>query len=428
MRCGFVVCLFFSFEALARSGGLAAGGCDNCHSSGGGAHTVTIDAPTLQVGGTGVVTVTVRGPGAIAGLHFTASRGTLTSMSGEGTKLLNGEIVHSAPKSLSNGQATFRIQFAAPASAAGVTFAAYTVNGNRNGGSSGDSANSATRAIAIGCTAVTYYRDFDGDGVGAQGSGTTVDCTRPTGYGDRDGDCDDNDALVAPGLAERCNARDDNCNGQSDEGLSSATTWPDSDGDGFGAVSGVTATGCSSSGRAANNRDCDDSKREVNPSAAEVCNSRDDNCDGRIDEGVRARCGVGWCAQLGPTCDPAMCRPGQPTTERCNALDDDCDGTTDEDVVCPSGQACIRGQCIVTEVDDGGLPTDSTDGGPAAVVDAGSSAVDGGPGTMPPGVTDGGTPPRAPPGSTCSSTGAVWALGVLLVSRRRARPRAKSMR
>jgi streptogramin lyase len=37
--------------------------------------------------------------------------------------------------------------------------------------------------------------------------------------------------------------------------------------------------------------DCDDSDPAVSPSASEICNDRDDDCDGRTDEGVRSECG-----------------------------------------------------------------------------------------------------------------------------------------
>lgn len=36
-------------------------------------------------------------------------------------------------------------------------------------------------------------------------------------------------------------------------------------------------------------RDCDDSRSDVNPNTAEVCDHRDNNCDGAIDEGVQVR-------------------------------------------------------------------------------------------------------------------------------------------
>ncbi len=52
--------------------------------------------------------------------------------------------------------------------------------------------------------------------------------------------------------------------------------------------------------------------------STEVCNGRDDDCDGRIDEGVTNACG---------TC-------GAVPAEVCDGRDNDCDGQTDEDDVC----------------------------------------------------------------------------------------------
>ena len=61
----------------------------------------------------------------------------------------------------------------------------------------------------------------------------------------------------------------------------------------------------------------------------EVCNARDDDCDGRIDEGLRNACG-------GCEAEPM---------EACNGDDDDCDGVTDEDAECPGRDVCLRGEC-----------------------------------------------------------------------------------
>jgi hypothetical protein len=49
--------------------------------------------------------------------------------------------------------------------------------------------------------------------------GTSVyDCVGPEGDVDTAGDCDDTDADVHPGAEERCNGRDDDCDGAADEG------------------------------------------------------------------------------------------------------------------------------------------------------------------------------------------------------------------
>ena len=76
------------------------------------------------------------------------------------------------------------------------------------------------------------------------------------------GDCAPLDRDVFPGAAERCNGKDDNCDGRVDEGC-------DADGDGYSTEAG----------------DCDDSERLVNPGAFEASGNRvDDDCDGSVDE------------------------------------------------------------------------------------------------------------------------------------------------
>ncbi|MCB9529369.1 MAG: putative metal-binding motif-containing protein [Myxococcales bacterium] len=88
---------------------------------------------------------------------------------------------------------------------------------------------------------------------------------------------------------------------------------------------------------------------------AEVCDGRDDDCDGRTDEGiapVRTQCGVGACGATGErTCrDGALvdsCQPGAPGAEQCNGRDDDCDGASDEGIAAQPTQ-CGVGACGAT--------------------------------------------------------------------------------
>ena len=63
------------------------------------------------------------------------------------------------------------------------------------------------------------------------------------------------------------------------------------------------------------------------PDPVEICNGRDDDCDNEIDEGVRNSCGA---------CGPEP-------VELCNNIDDDCDGQVDE------GDACQPPGCIYHE-------------------------------------------------------------------------------
>jgi hypothetical protein len=387
--------LLSSSPTWARGGGIAASGCQGCH--GQASHTVTVDVSPTPVtpGATVTVTVTVRGSGANAGLYLTTTRGTFTVVGGQGTRLLNGDVVQASPKALSGGQATFNVQWTAPSMATGAELSAFTVLGNGDGRSGGDSTGEARRQLVSGCTGATYYRDFDGDGVGSASNGTTLDCSTPQGFSTRDGDCDDFNGTVVPGGSERCNAKDDDCDGMVDEGLSNVSTWPDVDGDGFGDRRGAVATGCSSSGRAPNDQDCDDRDPAVHPGVKETCNLKDDDCNGRADDGVRVRCGTGWCEALGITCDPLSCQPGRPLTERCNLLDDDCDGMVDEGTLCAAGQACVRGACVVTDVET-----------MVPEADGGSTPVD-----PPPAST---TPPQS-----CAAVPGVTLLAALALLRRR---------
>ncbi len=131
----------------------------------------------------------------------------------------------------------------------------------------------------------TWYRDADSDGYGDPAVSSTG-CTAPTGYVSVTGDCDDTDASVFGGASEVCDYVDNDCDGSTDEGVTT-TYYRDVDGDGYG-VSTTTIQDCSvPSGYAAVSGDCDDASASAYPGASEVCNSVDDDCDGGIDEGLK---------------------------------------------------------------------------------------------------------------------------------------------
>lgn len=347
--------------AWAKANGFASNGCAGCH-GGGQTHTVNITSSNAAPapGQAVTLTVTLQGAGINGGLYLRSGGvGTFANLSGA-TRLFQGEPLHSTPRAAAGGQVAFTVQWTAPATAGGADFEAWTVLGNGNNGSSGDSSGYAKLNLVWGCAGVTLYGDFDSDTYGGADRGVTRRCAAIPGWADRLGDCNDNDERVNPGAIEACNGKDDNCNSQVDEGLTMTSTWPDADKDGFGAINGAPATGCSTSSRASNNTDCNDSDPKIRPGVAEACNGFDDNCDGRIDEGVRIRCGAGWCARYGPTCDPLLCMPGEPRVETCNFFDDDCDGVDDDGLTCPAGEECLQGQCV-----------SASDGGTSAPADAG---------------------------------------------------------
>lgn len=108
-------------------------------------------------------------------------------------------------------------------------------------------------------------------------------------------DCDDTDPAIHLGAPERCNGRDDDCDGRVDEDLpgllpfGGAAVYPDADVDGYGddsrpivACQPLPGTTTTVTG------DCDDDDRDVNPGMYEVCDLVDDDCDGLVDEGLEA--------------------------------------------------------------------------------------------------------------------------------------------
>src|SRR5690606_22078144 len=78
-----------------------------------------------------------------------------------------------------------------------------------------------------------------------------------------------------------------------------------------------------------------------------VCDGRDDNCNGVIDEGVPNACGT--CASIPPeSCnrvdddcdgviDEGVCGGCVPMSEICDGIDNDCDDRVDESLTRPCG-------------------------------------------------------------------------------------------
>ncbi|MCA9541054.1 MAG: terpene cyclase/mutase family protein, partial [Myxococcales bacterium] len=129
-------------------------------------------------------------------------------------------------------------------------------------------------------------------------------------------------------VAEVCDNVDNNCDGNVDEGDPGGNVACDT------GERGVCAAGTRHC-RAGQLR-CE---RNQGPSP-EVCDNRDNNCDGSVDEGNPGggeACnagGQGLCSGGTTECRAGnlRCLPDvDPAIELCNGIDDDCDGTVDED-------------------------------------------------------------------------------------------------
>ena len=128
--------------------------------------------------------------------------------------------------------------------------------------------------------------DQDGDGLS--------DCSDPDQDGDgadNEADCAPADPTIHPGATEACNGADDDCDGQTDEAGADGCTdaWIDKDSDHFGA--GEPVCGCTEqAGWATEGGDCDDLDPKSHPGGTEVCGGGDEDCDGATDEGEATGC------------------------------------------------------------------------------------------------------------------------------------------
>ncbi len=203
--------------------------------------------------------------------------------------------------------------------------------------------------------APTWYADDDVDGFGDPAI-TEIACDQPSGHVADDTDCDDSDAAVFPGADEYCNGIDDDCDGATDEdtALDVSTWYADVDADGYGDPLSTDIDCEQPTDYVADARDCDDTDPSVNPSATELCDGIDNDCDGVTDEDDASDAST-WYADSdgdgygdagnttlacsrpsGYLADASDCDDGDASVhpgadEHCDGVDDDCDGTIDED-------------------------------------------------------------------------------------------------
>lgn len=130
-------------------------------------------------------------------------------------------------------------------------------------------------------------------------------------------DCDDADGTRAPGRAERCDDRDDDCDGVVDEGC-------DDDGDGFcdATLEYVGSARCPNGPG-----DCNDSDGTIRPGAPDGCDLVDQDCSGADGApGVTCgACGDGFVdPAYGEECDDGNTTGGDGCRGDCRAVE--CDG------------------------------------------------------------------------------------------------------
>ena len=195
----------------------------------------------------------------------------------------------------------------------------------------------------------TWHADADEDGFGDPGSPVEA-CEAPSGAVEDATDCDDTDPDAFPDAPERCNEVDDDCDGDIDEDVL-GTWYVDADEDGFGDAESPFDSCDPPPGYVADDTDCDDTSAAALPGGTEICDGRDNDCDGDVDEDVlltffqdadgdgwgsttvtTEACTpeVGWSRQ-GGDCDDAETGIHPSASEVCDEVDNDCDGDVDED-------------------------------------------------------------------------------------------------
>jgi len=217
---------------------------------------------------------------------------------------------------------------------------------------------------------VIYFPDTDLDGFG-DGNVTTAsgiklpsfaNCTFPNGtspfrgFASNNLDCNDRNASLTLSTPEICDGLDNNCDGRIDE----IFNITDNDADGFRswvAVPGDLHLACASFWGP---RDCNDTNRFVKPNstspncrcpatpAVETCDGFDNNCDGRVDEGLwidadndgfsSPLTDVSCCGQIpayvnarcGTDCDDARASVNPAAADVvCDGIDNNCSGLPD---------------------------------------------------------------------------------------------------
>jgi hypothetical protein len=230
-----------------------------------------------------------------------------------------------------------------------------------------------------------FYADLDADTYG-DALASVSGCTAPSGYVADDRDCDDADDTIHPGAVEVCDGVDQDCDGTIDDNATDALVYyEDADADTYGNAAS-TVTDCNApAGYVADDTDCDDAAAGTNPGAVEIpYDGIDQDCangdlvDVDGDGSIGAGAGGPDCADGDPSVNPSA-------TELADGVDQDCDGIVDEgtdwydddgDGFAEAGGDCDDANAAASpalvEVD----PCDTVDNDCDGVVDDGTSCFD----------------------------------------------------
>lgn len=180
-----------------------------------------------------------------------------------------------------------------------------------------------------------YYTDLDADGFGDDAT-LQVSCVVLSGRVTQGGDCDDQDKVSFPGGVEVCDKADNDCNELVDDEPSDGTDWfVDADDDGFGGTETDKFCADPGAGYAATSDDCDDADKLVGDFLVWY---EDLDKDGYGDDAaVTKACDLpvdhvdkgGDCADADDTIHPSA-------DEVCDGVDQDCDTLIDDSPVDPT--------------------------------------------------------------------------------------------